>query len=241
MPAEDEGPAGAEGEDRGSGASAGGFGSPANVRGAPGAEGIGIIQCKVVSRPVFKSQWLDDGEGPITAPLSYLLQTLTEAMLAGATWAVVAPLILDTYTADLELVPVDLHAGAWDRIRAAVSQFWADVAAGRQPRVDYERDAETIRDLYRKDDGQVLDLRADNMLPPLLAERSTLKAEIGAREKRVVAIDTEIKSKLGAAPEAIVNGWKLTFRLQRRKETILPATEMRVLRVKESRAKGEAA
>ena len=66
-------------------------------------------------------------------------------------------------------------------------------------------------------------------------------AEIGAREKRVVAIDTEIKSKLGAAPEAIVNGWKLTFRLQRRKETILPATEMRVLRVKESRAKGDAA
>ena len=75
----------------------------------PEREGIGIIQCKVVSRPVFRSQWLDEGEGPITAPLSYQLQTLTESMLANVDWAVIAALIVS----GSRISPTRMTSGSW--------------------------------------------------------------------------------------------------------------------------------
>ena len=209
--------------------------SPDVVAIDPERDGVGNVQCKVVARPVFLRDWCHDGngDGPVAVPLAYQLQTLTEAMLMGATWAVVAALVIDTYSADLVVEPVELHAGAWDQIRAAVSRFWADVAAGQQPRADYERDAAIIREIYPRDDGGILDLSSDNMLPPLLAERRVLKQEIAERERRVDAIDTEVKAKLGAASEATLPGWKISYRLQKRAEMIIPAKEFRTLRIRE--------
>src|SRR5579885_1406893 len=74
--------------------------SPDVVAIDPERDGVGNVQCKVVARPVFLRDWCHDGngDGPVAVPLAYQLQTLTEAMLMGATWAVVAALVIDTYS-----------------------------------------------------------------------------------------------------------------------------------------------
>ena len=197
---------------------------------------LGNVQCKVVSRPVFESDWVG---GP---PLWIELQALTEMLLLDAAWGAVAALVVDTYSAKLRIFPVHRHAGAEARIVAAVHQFWEDVAAGRQPPVRKPEDAEAIAALHPRDRGTILDLTGDNETPGLLDERQRLKGEIGEREERVAVIDGAIKAKLGDAAEATLPVWKISYRTQRRAERVLPAWEGRVLRVTDRREnKGRAA
>ncbi len=202
----------------------------------PERDGVGIVQCKVVSRPVFVRDWRDGDDGPITVPLGYQLQTLTEAMLAGATWAVVAALVIDTFTADLVVSPVELHVGAWDRVRATVARFWTDVELGRQPQVDFERDGEIVRELYRHDDGTEIDLSGDNRVSHLVEELERAKAQAKELAAHREAIETEIKAKLGTHSYGrLADGRYLSWREQHRKGYEVKPSSARVLKIVNSR------
>jgi predicted phage-related endonuclease len=83
------------------------------------------------------------------------------------------------------------------------------------------------------DDGSHKDLSGDNELPVRLHERRALKEQISTAERRVKEIELDIKDRIGPASTAWLPGWSLSFKAQRRKETVIPASEFRVLRVKE--------
>jgi putative phage-type endonuclease len=207
--------------------------TPDAVAIAPDRPGVGIVQCKVVSRPAFERNWPDG-----RAPLNYEIQTLAEAMLAAADWAMVAALVIDTYSAELVLHDVPRHQGAERRIRDAVQRFWQAVDAGQPPAPIYSEDAEIVDALYPANvPGSSRDLSSDNMLPVLLAERAEIKARMSADEARCKAIDTELKAKIGEAEEASLPGWKISWKAQHRRETVIPATTFRVLRVSDRREK----
>lgn len=199
----------------------------------PAREGIGNIQCKVVSRPVFEASW-EDG----SAPIGYQLQTLGEASLMDASWALVAALVVDTFTADLVEFPVARHAAAEAKIRRISAEFWANVAAGREPAVTYSADDDLVKAIYPAEvPGSEVDLSADNLLPALLAEHAENNAEIKARTARKSEIETEIKAKLGTAEVGRLPGWSVSWKSQTRRETVIPETTFRVLRVNDRRAK----
>ena len=188
-----------------------------------------VVECKVISRPVF-----DGWNGEL--PLAYRLQALVNAMLLDAQGAIVAVMAIDTYDATLELFHVERHADAEAKIIAAVDQFWMDVEAGKMPPADYALDGELIAKLYKpKDAIEPIDLTGDNRLTELLIEREALNATMKAAEERNGAIKTEITEKLGGAPAAICADWRITHKLQHRKETILPATDFTVLRITRKR------
>jgi predicted phage-related endonuclease len=65
-----------------------------------------------------------------------------------------------------------------------------------------------------------------------LPEREKLKAEVSAAEKRVKEIDEALKAALGPASTGWVPGFNITFRSQHRRETVIPARDIRVLRVR---------
>ena len=104
---------------------------------------------------------------------------------------------------------------AWDR---------GDVAG---PAASAELEAEL-------DDGSYVDLSGDNELSSLLPERAELRATTSAAERRLKDIDATIKSRLGAASTAWLPGWAISFKAQQRKEFVVPAATIRVLRVKAS-------
>lgn len=198
----------------------------------PEREGVGCIQCKVVSRPVFEREWIDR-----RAPLKFELQTLAEAMLIEASWAEVAALVIDTYSAELVEHPVPRHEAAEARIRDAVRGFWRAVDEGRQPQPVYEIDADLI-DAYYTDPAPVeVDLRGDNRLASILVERAEIKARGSADDKRLAALDAEIKAKLGNAEIGVLPGWRISWKDQQRKEYVVPAATIRVLRVTDRREK----
>lgn len=190
-----------------------------------GEDNLINLQLKVISKPVFE-RW--DGQ----PPTGYMLQTLGEGMLMDVVASKIVCLVIDTYSAELFEFPVSRHPAAEDRVRALAVEFWDNVEHHRVPRVDLARDADTIAQLYPAPvPEKVIDLSTDNLLPDLLHERAGLKQGITVAEKRVGEIDTDIKAKLGDAEKAVVPGWRISWGLINRKETVQKATSFRQLRV----------
>jgi predicted phage-related endonuclease len=201
----------------------------------PDREGFGIIECKSVVRYIFDRDWKEfENDEMAEAPIWHQLQTITNAMLAGANWSLIVGLILDSGgSGSLKFCPVERNANAEQRIRNAVSLFWAMIDAGRQPPFDYGLDAEVIAALFPKAriKDPPLDLSQDNRLPQILARRQTLKRRAKIIEDGCQCIDTEIKDKLGPFELGTLPGWRISWKTQKRPERITPAWEGRVLRV----------
>lgn len=179
----------------------------------------GLIQVKTVS----PQEW-ENWRG--RAPLGYILQTLTELLVTGMERGILAVMVRSP-SFPLHLFDVPRHAAAERRILEAVAQFWRDYDRGLPHTADTSEDlAEWL------DDGSYRDLSASNELPELLDERERLKAEASVAEKRLKEIDYTIKNCIGPARTAWLPGWSLSFATQHRKESVIPASDFRVLRVK---------
>ena len=205
----------------------------------PEREGIGCVQLKTTRQDIFETDWLLP-DGKIIIPLGYQLQTQAEAMLTGAAWAVVVTEILGYGTGSFFVSEIELNAEAAERIRDVAVRFWADTTAGRIPRFDFDLDAEVIEALHRKPlvKEPPLDLTTDNRLPELLPKRRRRKDYIRQAEKWVERADTEIKDKIGVHETATLPGWKISWKMQQRKERIMEATQFRVLRVTQDKNAG---
>jgi predicted phage-related endonuclease len=195
----------------------------------------GVLQTKTVSGFAFKRSWSDE-----TTPVWIALQTLTEAMLTRSDFGMVAALQIDGYKFELNTYTVPRHEPAERRIQDAVEQFWANAERGIAPAIDYARDSALIAAMYpHHREGASIDLRGDNELPMLLAEREALKANVTVDEERIEAIETEIREKLTDNEIGLVTGWRLTLREQHRKSYTVGPASFRVLRA--TREQAEAA
>lgn len=182
------------------------------------------VEMKTAAPEVFARDWVD---GP---PLAYQLQLLVQMRLLEAGRGFLAVLI-DNRAKDLHVCEVAWHDGAWTRIAEAVADFWARFARDEMPSPDFARDGAALKSLMPPASGKRIDLTGDNLLPELLEERARLKGEVKEREQRLAAIDAEIIAKLDGAEEAAAQGWRISHKLQSRKETVIAASTYPVLRV----------
>jgi predicted phage-related endonuclease len=93
------------------------------------------------------------------------------------------------------------------------------------------QDRKTLAEMFRSDSGETIDLSQNNMLPELLDERRGLKAAYKAAETRIAEIDDEVKLAMGSAAIGTLPGYRITWKTQHRKETVIPARDIRVLRI----------
>lgn len=200
--------------------------------------GLGIVQAKVVSRPIFRRDWVgdeyatNDEHAPATVPLDYQLQTLTETMLAGFTWGCVAALVLDTYTAFLRVLDVPRHLPAEDMIRAKTLAFWADVEANRFPDVVPRKDGDTLAAIYPDDDGPDVDLTGDNRALELVTIREEMKRVAKVAAEDADAAETELKAKLGAARYGrLADGRRISWALTHRDGHYVDDSDYRQFRI----------
>lgn len=187
----------------------------------------GVLQAKTVTPHGFKRHWTED-----TPPTWVALQCLTEMMLTRRDLGMIAAFVDTGYRCDTYYYEVPRHPAAERRLQDAVAQFWQDVGAGRTPAFDYSRDASLLPVFYpRETPGKVVDWRGDNEVPALLDERDVLKDEIAAKIARKDTIETELKFKMGDAEAALVPGYRVTLKLQHRKEHVVKASSFRMLRI----------
>ncbi|KAB0269018.1 YqaJ viral recombinase family protein [Microvirga brassicacearum] len=183
----------------------------------------GVVQIKSVAPQVFKSKWHNEA-GELEAPIGVVLQALTEADLAGAEWAAVAPLVVG-FGLDMPLCHIPINKGAMERVREAVVDFWQMIAEGREPEPDWNKDDALLNRLGKTDNGTEVNLSGDNRLVELLHERTILKAEIKEQEGRVKEINEEIVQKLGPHERAYVPGFSVRRpTIERRGYTVQPTT-----------------
>ena len=194
-------------------------------------EGIhGNVQAKIVSRTAFEREWIDR-----KAPLKHELQTLTEAMLLNPNWSMVAAAILTEHTAELVESPVPRHAHAEERIRQIARDFWANIEAGRAPPADYSIDRQVIEAMHPTGGAGTIDLTHNNRIGELCSERLAWQHRKTNAEGALEEVDAEIKDILGDHEFGEHPQYSISWKLQQRKETVLPATEFRVLRVSRKR------
>lgn len=191
--------------------------------------GRGVIQIKSVEASIYRRKWIDE-DGNVEPPLWIALQATLEAHLTGSAWAAVAPLVVG-HGLEMPLVEIPLVPGVIEAMEAKAAEFWAMVAEGREPQPDYDRDGAVITRIYGNGDPEhEVDLSGDNRLPDLIAERKALSAEAAQAKRRIEAIDTEIKSKLGAAHVGhIGQGRRITWKPQKRDGFFVEPTTIRAL------------
>jgi predicted phage-related endonuclease len=197
--------------------------------------GLGVLQAKTIAPSAYKKQW-QDGQPPFWIAL----QNATELMLEyEADFGAVAGLVIDPWKCQCEITEIPRHAGVETRIRDAVAKFWLDVEAGREPAPDYAKDAELIASMYPEAKPlKTIDLTGNNMLPVILPERATLKAQISKAEARVKEIDTEIKFAMADAEIATLGDFTITNKTTHRKGFEVKPTSFRALRISDNRPKG---
>jgi predicted phage-related endonuclease len=191
-----------------------------------GIDRIGIMQAKTVNQWEFERSWTD------RPPMWIVLQALTEMLLLDVAWGYVACLIVDGYNFELKMYEITRHPAAEERIIEAVKDFWRKVAAGAEPTIDYERDGGLIDLMHRQPYlGATADLRGDNAIIELLDRHINLTAFIKDARTELDTIDAEIKHKLGDNEIGLVEGYKLTWKLQHQSGYSVAPRDQRVLRI----------
>jgi predicted phage-related endonuclease len=194
----------------------------------PERQGVGVVQCKIVAESVFEREWI--GGRP---PLGFQLQTLTEMLLDGASWGVIAALVMERYAWRPVIFDLERNEAAEARIRAGVVQFWNDFDADLMPVLDPENDAETVKALYPKAEIKIapLDLSGDNEIRGMLERRATLTALAKDTKTHLDFIETSVKAKLGLHERAIAPGWSIKWGNEPRAGHVVKPSNPRVLRI----------
>ena len=199
----------------------------------PEREGIGVIQCKSVAADVFARSWVQEDES-VEIPLPYLLQTLCEAHLAEASWAVLAVWVRSAWTEDLHILPVIRDERAEENVRDLAVRFWKDCDSGKLPEFGHKNDSKTVELFFpkeREDQKEPTDWSGDNEARGLIDEYIEIRerAKIDAERKGEIA--TQLKEKLGYDGSAKVDGYSVSWKTTNRKETVVKASSFRTLRV----------
>jgi predicted phage-related endonuclease len=205
---------------------------------SPDRDGIGLVQAKSVSVSYFRDHWLlpeSDGDlyGDVTIPPAYRVQTITERMLCGTDWCVLALLITSEYDWHFRLFNIDPDPVLEDQICTAVDKFWRDyLDANVMPPFELPADVELIRHLYGEDDGTEMDLTSDNRALVCVEELTETQKARKRLERKEESLKGELLAKLkNASFGRLADQRRLSARTQHRRGYAVSPKAFRVLRV----------
>ena len=104
-----------------------------------------ILEIKNVDYLQYKKEWVSDDDG-LQAPIHIELQVQHQMMVGGYSEAYIAALVAGNQL-------IIIHRGADADVQGAmkykISEFWKSVDEGREPDLDFERDADFILSKFR--------------------------------------------------------------------------------------------
>lgn len=168
--------------------------------------GPGIMEVKNVDGLQFRRAWVDDGE-TIEAPVHIEFQVQHQLEVADLGWSILAPLVGGNTPKPVIRVR-DRNAG--EAIRAKVAELWSRVAAGQAPEPDFLKDAATIAQVYRDNDGSSVDLSDDPRLAALCRAYKKAGAEEKAAKEAKDAAKAEILTIIRHAKSVAYAGGKIS-------------------------------
>lgn len=201
----------------------------------PDIPGFGVIEGKSVGKFAFKRGWRDM-DGDMSIPLWVGLQVSQTAMLAGASWQMIAPMEIGDGGLELHTEEVDTIPSLMTKLRGLTKDFWQRVENNHPYPPDYGRDAALLAQIYSDDDGSECDLSGSNRIVEIVAKREGLKTiEANGRdaEKYRKELDAEIIAALGnSARGRLADGRLIEAKTVRRSAYDVKASTYRTVKVK---------
>lgn len=165
-------------------------------------DGPGLMEVKNVDYLVYRDQWQDD-----EAPPHIEVQVQHQLEVANREWAMIVVLVAGNTP---KTIRVQRDRAIGEKLKAAIRRFWQRVDANEPPPVDFVKDADTIRELYRNGSGAPLNAAGNNRLHSLaLAYASASRDEKDAAARKDAA-KSEMLTLIGDAGKVIGEGWTLT-------------------------------
>lgn len=151
---------------------------------------------------LFSDGWDWEGDVITKAPDNYIIQVQHEIACLGADKGYLVAFC----GGDLRMMEIDRSPVLVQAIESAVTQFWADVEAGREPPINFEQDAELVRQLQAAAGGKPIDVSDDAHKARLVRNLARLSAMSRRVEERLDATKAEILTIAGDADFVHANG-----------------------------------
>jgi hypothetical protein len=197
----------------------------------------GVVQIKTAGKWAFEKYWRDPDTKEVIVPLWIAVQATVECLLSGCDWAVVGLMVIsDGGLIDMHVLDIPVRPGILTNLQGHVREFWRRVDAGEPYPIDHFKDADTILQLYREDDGSEIDLSDDPEVDEWLIAREVFKSteRLGAgAEKQRKAIDLRLIERMGNARLATFKGQLIKAATIHKKAFSVEATSYRQVRVKD--------
>jgi len=159
----------------------------------------GLLEVKNVDRRIYDDQWTEDGEN-IQAPPHIELQLQVQLLVSGYSWGAIIPLVGGNTSKVLLRTP---DAVVQQDIQNRAAAFWASVDAGQEPKPDYYKDAEFIREELRKSAAVGTVLAADEEMDIDFSALIEAQQRLRAAEERVDALKAKMVYRAGSAAKII--------------------------------------
>ena len=197
---------------------------------------VANLQIKTVGRWAFQKYWIDPDTKEVRVPLWIAVQATVETLLTGFEHNFVAAMVIsDGGLLDLHLLPIPHRPGILAALISRAKEFWRRVQENDPYAVDYFKDADIVLELHREDDGEQIDLTADDRVGNLIGIHGELTAAIREGEKAQkarTAIKAELIDRMGNARTGRYGEHVLTVKQVDKKGYVVGPVSYPQLRIK---------
>ena len=153
---------------------------------------LGIMEVKNVDAMVYRTKWIDDGNGHIEAPPHIEMQLQHQLHVANISWGCIVALVGGNTQ---KLIVRARNKEVGEMLETKVKEFWDKVKAGTPPNIDYLRDSSyIIKSLCNQADAGVI-LAADEDMDKLVDDYYAINKEYVSLGKTKDAIKAQILEK----------------------------------------------
>ncbi len=150
---------------------------------------LGIMEVKNVDSMVYRTKWVDDGNGHIEAPPHIEMQLQHQLHVANISWGCIVALVGGNTQ---KLIIRGRNKEVGDLLEGKVKEFWDRVKAGTPPDIDYLRDSSyIIKSLCNQAEAGVI-LAADEDMDKLVDDYYAINKEYVSLGKTKDSIKAQI-------------------------------------------------
>ncbi len=161
---------------------------------------LGIMEVKNVDAMVYRTKWIDDGNGHIEAPPHIEMQLQHQLHVANINWGCIAALVGGN---TLKLIVRARNKEVGELLETKVKEFWEKVKSGTPPEIDYLRNSEyIIRSICNHADPNLI-INADEDMDKLIDDYYAINKEYVSLGKTKDSIKAQILEKSVGASKII--------------------------------------
>lgn len=160
---------------------------------------LGLMEIKNVDKHIYQDQWVESGD-QVAAPAHIELQLQVQLLVSGLSWGAIIPLIGGNTTRVLMRAP---DPTIQQDITSKVKAFWLSVAQGEEPKPDYAKDAEFIRQELRRTAAAGTVMTADEEMEADLLALRDAQIRLDAAESTIDSLKAKLMYRAQSASKIV--------------------------------------